>query len=96
MGPLQANTETGFDGSATGIAQAPRQFRFARAPQEEESTSRHEPPDLFERIVPQDTYAVWLQRREADRERERERCPQIRWVSRPRGADGRAIVAGRL
>jgi hypothetical protein len=57
---------------------------------------RHEPQALIERTVPRDTYASWLEGREADRERERENAPQIRWVHRPRGEDGRAIVARRL
>jgi hypothetical protein len=54
---------------------------------------RHEPQILIERIVPQDPYAAWLEQREAEGERDRERRSQIRWVHRQRGADGRTIAA---
>ena len=96
MGPLQAHTERWRDGSPAEPAGSPRAFRFARELDAEEQDGRHEPQSLIERIVPRDTYAAWLEQREAESERERERSPQIRWVHRPRGEDGRALIARRL
>jgi len=94
MGPLEANTDTGRDGSSTGLAEPRRPFRFARAPEVERLDSRHEPQILAEQIVPRDAYAAWLEQREA--EREREPRPEVRWVQRPRGEAAPAILARRL
>lgn len=96
MGPLQANADTGWDGSSTGLAEGPRRLRFTRPPEDLETAGRHEPQSLIEGIVPKDPYAAWLEQREAERELERESSPQIRWVHRPRGEAGTAIVARRL
>jgi len=96
MGPLQANTDTGWDCSSTGLVEGPRRLRFTRPAQDLEPAGRHEPQSLIERIVPKDPYAAWLEQREAERELERESNPQIRWVHRPRAAAGTAIIARRL
>ncbi len=70
--------------------------RFASSGLADEPTGRHEPQVLIERVLPADPYAVWLEQREAQGEREREARPQIRLVHRPRGGGGQGIVARRL
>jgi len=95
MGPLQAQTDSVLD-SRAGLTDGPRRIRFATPIEPEDFAGRREPQILIERIVPRDPYAAWLEQREAEGEREREARPQVRWVHRQRGADGRAIAAGRL
>lgn len=84
MGPLQAQTDS----------RTPESFRFVGRGEAADLAGRHEPQILIERIVPKDSYAAWIEQREA--EREFDDRPRVRWVHRQRGADGRATVARRL
>jgi|GEM_PF-2733570 len=92
MGPLQQGTHTGRDGTSAGLAQEPRRLRIT-GPPDAEADGRHEPQSLIERSLPRDPYAAWLERHEAELERERRRGPRIRWVNRPRGPSAAAIAA---
>jgi hypothetical protein len=57
------------------------------------SESRYEPETFGTCIVPADPYSEWLERREADRERDN---PPVRCVVRPRATagsgNGRGVV----
>jgi len=92
MGLLQTHKERRRGDSRAELGGQPLRFLHAAPP--EDMTGRHEPQILVERIVPKDPYAAWLEQR--DTEREREDRPEIRWVTRQRGPDGRGIVAHRL
>ena len=96
MGPLQAHIDSSQGDSPAGLAEEPRRFPFGTPCESDDTAGRHEPQILIEQIVPRDTYDAWQEQREAEREREREARPQIRWVHRQRGENGRAISARRL
>jgi hypothetical protein len=84
MQSLLARRRTMRQASPTQII--PRAIAASAQDGRDPSESRYE-PESFGACVPVDTYAAWMQQREADLERAE---PQVRWVVRPRGAAGTA------
>lgn len=66
-----------------------RSISLSAQDEADQMTGRHEPEILTLRALPQDPYAVWLEQREADREREGH--PPVRWIHRQPGV-GRPTI----
>lgn len=80
MRPLQALKHTLQHGSSTDGIANPRSIALSTQDGPSRTASRHDAQVLSGRIVPADPYTVWLDQREADREREEHRLnPRDAW-----------------
>ncbi len=82
MRPLQALRHSLQHGSSTHDVAGPQSIELSTQNMPYQTASRHDAQALTgrRRIVPADPYKVWLQQREADREREEHRLnPRAAW-----------------
>ncbi len=80
MRPLQTLRRSLQHVSFTGYFTRPQSIPAPAQDAPELTASRHDAQVFTRRIVPADPYAVWLQQREADREREERRLnPRDAW-----------------
>jgi len=80
MRPLQALTHSLRHGSSPDHTASPRNIELSVQAGPSRTASRHDAQVLVRRTVPADPYTVWLERREADREREEHRLnPRDAW-----------------
>jgi hypothetical protein len=89
MGPLRARRHALRHASSSEYIRQARSVAIFTSDERDQSESRHEPEAFGTRSVPADPYTAWLERRQADRERE----DPVRWVMRPRSLAGTAIRA---
>jgi hypothetical protein len=80
MRPLQALRHSLQHGSSTHQTAPPRSIELSTQNGSYQTASRHDAQVLTGRIIPADPYKVWLEQREADREREEHRLnPRAAW-----------------
>ena len=80
MRPLQALRHPLRHVSSTGHGTSPQNIPAPAQDAPNLTASRHDAQVFTRRIVPADPYAVWLQQREAEREREERRLnPRDAW-----------------
>jgi hypothetical protein len=80
MRPLQALRHSLQHVSSTGNITRPQSIAAPAQDAPDLTASRHDAQVFTRRIVPADPYTVWLQQREAEREREERRLnPRDAW-----------------